>query len=75
MQQINQSVEKNDKKILQGLEVFVDLTHKMAGFSRDIFRKRPEEKSLPVEICRHFRQVYELTEELSNVFNGYSMEN
>lgn len=58
MQQLSQNVEENDKKILQGLEVFVDLTQRMADFSRDVFRERPEDKTLPVEICKHFRQVY-----------------
>ena len=75
MQRLGQNVEENDNKILQGLEFFVDLTQRMADFSRDLFRERPQDKTLPVEICKHFRRVYELTEELSNIFNGYLMEN
>ncbi len=41
MQRLGQNVEENDKKILQGLEFFVDLTQRMADFSRDLFRERP----------------------------------
>jgi hypothetical protein len=42
MQQVGQNTGENDKKILQGLEIFVDMTQRLADFSRDIFKDRSE---------------------------------